>query len=124
MLSGFDFDVIDATVAINALSIQNGLADDVPERGYDSAGDGGGIRNTGRLTLTSTSVMGNHAASGRFSSGSGGGIFSNGTLVITTAGCAGGAMATAGLLQLTASPPQHSGSSLTGGRRCARVRRR
>jgi CSLREA domain-containing protein len=77
------FDVIDATVAINELSIQNGLADDVPERGIDSAGDGGGIRNTGRLTLSGTAVTGNRAASGRFSRGAGGGIFSNGTLVIS-----------------------------------------
>jgi Right handed beta helix region len=88
--------------------------------GRQAAGNGGGIRNAGRLTLTRVQVSGNGTEDG-----AGGGIFSGGTgssLTLTesavtsnTATTVGGGLAVAGLLVLTDSTVSTNGGSITTG---------
>jgi CSLREA domain-containing protein len=88
------FTVSAATVSISGLAISNGQASK-GDRGGHSVGQnglpGGGIFNSGTLTLTDCVVSGNVSGSGNFglstngSSGHGGGIHNEGTLTLN--GC-------------------------------------
>jgi CSLREA domain-containing protein len=79
------------TVNISGLTVTNGKALD---GGTGAAGDpGGGVHNSGMLTLSGVAIVGNRAGDGGSSSllgsggagGGGGGIFNSGTLTVT--GC-------------------------------------
>jgi CSLREA domain-containing protein len=77
------------TVNISGLSISNGHASDGAP-----GSDGGGILNSGALTLTNIAVNGNQAgdgvnAFGSANGGSGGGIFNSGTLMFTNSSASG-----------------------------------
>ncbi|HEV7797337.1 MAG TPA: Calx-beta domain-containing protein [Pyrinomonadaceae bacterium] len=74
---------VQATVAISGLTISNGkTADGVSGHGED----GGGIKNSGALTLTDVNISANSTGSGASfgaSGGDGAGIFNSGTLTMT-----------------------------------------
>jgi hypothetical protein len=63
-----------AHVALSKLTIFNGVA-------HGSALDGGGIYNSGTLTISNSTIAGNSA--GGYSPGNGGGIYNSGTLTIS-----------------------------------------
>jgi hypothetical protein len=65
------FHIFGVTAAISGLTIRNGLA----TVDADGAGLGGGIRNSGTLTLTDCAVSNNTAAGNGLAGGFGGGIF-------------------------------------------------
>jgi hypothetical protein len=83
-----------AAITISGLTISNGLTADGTSGLVGTKGtDGGGIFNSGTLTLTSVAVTGNKAGNAGDSSqaatlgadgGSGGGIFNNGTLTLVS----------------------------------------
>ena len=70
------FNITGGTVAISSMTIQNG---------NPIGASGEGIRNSGALTLTNSTVSGNSAIPGV----SGGGIYNGGTLTITTSTVSG-----------------------------------
>lgn len=78
----------ETTVAISDLTIANGTARPEPESYEDEEGDGGGIDNWGRLTLTHVLVTNNEATAGNGGPGpisesaAGGGIVNLGQLVL------------------------------------------
>jgi len=81
------FTILSGTVTISGLTVTNGHA---PDGGAFFAESGGGINNSGTLTLNRVAVSGNVSGSGISRSlgnggngGSGGGISSTGTLTIT-----------------------------------------
>jgi CSLREA domain-containing protein len=79
------FAILGATVTLRNVSIRNGA----PGASGDSAVEnqlGGGIYNTGTLTLIDSSVQDNHAGP---TNGRGGGIYSMGTLTITSSTISG-----------------------------------
>jgi hypothetical protein len=58
--------------------------------GHDGGGDGGGIYNTGTLTVNSCTISGNFAVQDQYSGGGrGGGIFNSGTLTLNNSTVAG-----------------------------------
>ncbi|MDD5272279.1 MAG: right-handed parallel beta-helix repeat-containing protein [Methylovulum sp.] len=67
----------DGALTLSRVSVQNGKTD------YANGGNGGGILNSGQLTLTDTTVSGNSTYY------SGGGIFSDGTLTLTNSTVSG-----------------------------------
>ncbi len=99
------FHVASGTVSISGVTIRNG-----------SAASGGGISNSGSLTLTNSSVSGNTA-------GSGGGIFNitGGTLAVTNStvsgntGSDGGGISNSGSLTLTGSTVSGNTAVFDGG---------
>ena len=98
-----------AAVTLSNLTIRNGIAT-----------GGGGIHNSGNLTLSNSAITGNYALSG--SSATGGGIYNNGTLTVrnstfsgntTSANFAyGGAIYSSGPLVINNSTV--SGNSISG----------
>jgi hypothetical protein len=92
------------TVSISGLTVQNG-----------STVTGGGILNSGTLTLTNTAVSGNSA------SNSGGGIFNYGMLAMTNSTISGnsspfgGGIATGGTLTVTNSTISGNSATIEGG---------
>ena len=98
-------DTVDAPVILNGLTIQNGNTD------YS----GGGIFNSGTLTITNSTISGNTASSG-------GGIFNYGTLTVTnstisgnTASDFGGGIYSEGTLTVTNSTVSGNTASYYGG---------
>ncbi len=68
------------TVSISRLTISNGSV----IGGVGSDGDGGGIRSSGVLTLTDSTISANHASGTEFVGGNGGGVLNDGgTMTIT-----------------------------------------
>lgn len=124
------FNIISGAVAISGVAVRNG----------NSSGEGGGIRNSGTLTLTNSSIsdndgtggggiyntgtltLTNSAVRGNTTFGSGGGIRSDGTLTViqstvsgNTAGYGGGIQISNGTLTLTNSTVRDNGSDTHGG---------
>jgi CSLREA domain-containing protein len=92
------FFVNGASVGISGLTVTNGKTPDGADAFFGGAGgDGGGILNSGVLTLTDVVVTGNHTGAGGAGpalsgqggdggkGGNGGGIYNTGTLIMT--GC-------------------------------------
>ncbi len=75
---------VGATVSISGLTISNGIA---PREFTNASGGGGGISNSGVLTLTNCIITGNSTIQpqdgGALFTGSGGGIDNTGTLTMT-----------------------------------------
>jgi len=108
------FTVSNATVIISGLTATNGKTPDVDCGFHDSTctGNGGGIVNSGNLTLTDVAVTANHAGNGITLAGSGGfggGISSTGTLTMTNCSVSGNVAGRGGDGQ------PHSGSGGWGG---------
>jgi hypothetical protein len=73
------FEITSGTVIISGLTISNGSAS-----GLNSDGDGGGIRSSGILTLTDSTILGNQAVHEAALGGRGGGVLNDrGTMTIT-----------------------------------------
>ena len=110
----FDINAPATVVAISGLTIRNGRPP-----GSSGGGSGGGIRNDGTLTLTSSAVSGNSACG----TCQGGGIRNNGTLTVTnstisgnSAGSNGGGIENnAGTLTVTNSTISGNSSGASGG---------
>jgi CSLREA domain-containing protein len=88
------FSVTGSPVSISGLTARNGKPPDVNCGFHDStcSGNGGGIINSGNLTLTDVVVIANHAGNGitiNGSGGFGGGISSTGTLTMTNCSVSG-----------------------------------
>jgi CSLREA domain-containing protein len=83
-----------ATVTISGLTVTNGKTPDKDCGFHDSTctGNGGGIINSGNLTLMDVAVIANHAGNGitiNGSGGFGGGVSSTGTLTMTNCSVSG-----------------------------------
>jgi hypothetical protein len=74
------FDITSGTVTISGLTISNGSV----FGGVGSDGTGGGIRNSGLLTLSDSAISANQAAGTELIGGAGGGVSNdNGTVTLT-----------------------------------------
>ena len=87
---------ISAVVSISGLTIANGNTPDGANGGSNPGVNGGGIYNTGTLTITNGTIIANLAGSGGSNSGSiggpggdGGGIYNSGTLTIANSTISG-----------------------------------
>ncbi len=106
------------TAAISGLTITGGAA---PDSNFGDGGNGGGVFNSGTLTVTNSTVSGNTAGNGGNGGGGyGGGVFNSGTLTVTngtvsgnTGRGGGGGITSDGTLTLTNSTL--SGNAATGG---------
>ena len=90
------FNIGSATVTISGLTIANGNTDDGAAGGSNPGVNGGGIINTGTLTITNSSITGNLTGSGGSNAsgtggpgGDGGGIYNSGTLTVTNSTISG-----------------------------------
>ncbi len=90
------FNIGSATVTISGLTIANGNTADGAAGGSNPGVNGGGIINTGTLTITNSSITGNLTGSGGSNGsgtggpgGDGGGIYNSGTLTVTNSTISG-----------------------------------
>ena len=75
-----------ANVTLNLLTIANGNNPFIPNSFDGSGGAGGGIENNGTLTVSNSTLSGNHAGQ------AGGGIYNNGTLSVTNSTFSGNSL--------------------------------
>jgi CSLREA domain-containing protein len=94
-----------ATVAISGLTLTNG----------NTPGDGGAILNGGTLTLSNSTLSGNHATYGGGISNQGTLTLSNSTLSGNSAGLSGGAILNGGMLTLSNSTLSGNHATFSGG---------
>jgi hypothetical protein len=85
------FNISSGTVSISGLTVTNGKAEDgTAANSAANGGDGGGILNTGTLSLSDVTLTGNTAGSGGTGvnvggrGGQGGGVYNSGTLIMTS----------------------------------------
>jgi uncharacterized repeat protein (TIGR01451 family) len=97
------FNIGSSTVTISGLTIANGNAADGAVGGTNPGANGGGISNTGTLTITNSTISGSQAGSGGSNvggtggtGGNGGGIYSSGTLNIANSTISGNQAGTGG----------------------------
>ncbi len=107
------FNIGSATVTISGLTIANGNTADGAAGGGNPGVNGGGIINTGTLTITNSSITGNLTGSGGSNGsgiggpgGNGGGIYNSGTLTVTNSTISGN----------RTGPGGNGGASGTGGK--------
>ena len=106
------FNIGSVTVRISGLTIANGNTADGAAGGSNPGVNGGGIINTGTLTITNSFITGNLTGSGGSNDGGtggpggdGGGIYNSGTLTVTNSTISGN----------SAGPGGNGGATATGG---------
>jgi hypothetical protein len=95
----------DSKVAISGLTVSGGVLD----AGDNSDGSGGGIENSGTLSITNVTISGNSVSGG----GDGGGISNSGTMVLTDCTLSGNS-ATALTFSISVSGGEGGGVSNSG----------